>query len=183
MPKQYREYIKYNDRLNQQLAEGKITKERYEELKAMHEKKLNRVRENRHKRMTAENKEKMRAYTRDYIKKYRQNLREDKRCVFCGGKDEDTIKGHNLCHKCEVKRLGHEPRTPAGERKPPLGIPRKRWYLYGWCHRCRRPLSMQRARYLDRPMRVCDKCYEVILEIGHKRTLEAKDGDKWHTDT
>lgn len=120
-------------------------------------------------------------YMKEYMKKYRETLKTQKRCLYCRSQDGDTLSGRSLCHKCAVKRLGHEPRVLIPrEKKPPVGIPRKEWYQYGWCNRCRGPLSKQSSIYLDRPMRVCDKCYEVILEIGRKRTLDAKKrGSKW----
>lgn len=119
--------------------------------------------------MAYKNIENRRKYHREYMREYRQTLKENKMCVCCGKQDAYTLVGRKICYECLEKyheKTGYSFKKPKKIKQPT--IPRNERCDCGLCYICGKPKENFELKWSDKENKLCVKCYQRLVEVANQ---------------
>lgn len=100
----------------------------------------------------------------DYQKKRHDYRIENHLCTICGTKLPPSNYPYVTCQTCRAKS-----RSKQEQRRRDSGIiPREEYSIYGLCAMCGLPASDKLTKWSGEKRRVCDSCYEHVVNMGKK---------------
>ena len=114
--------------------------------------------------MAWKSKEYARQYHTEYMRGRRRLYRQLGLCAECGTEDAYTMAGHYRCFECSEKRR----KTPIEYIKPEKPVRENFRKDESRCYLCGSPVMQGETAYGGRPIRLCEKHYAFIVQMGAK---------------